>query len=86
MFSGRLARSVTPQSGTMTWMEPLHRLRSVLSWVASHRLASRPRGHLSCALRGGLSRYSRTRRLEAAHAVLVVIAYFEAQEKTDLPV
>lgn len=36
--------------------------------------------------RGGLSRYSRTQRLEAAHAVLVVTAYFEAQEETELPV
>ena len=36
--------------------------------------------------RGGLSRYSQTQRLEAAHAVLVVIAYFEAQETADLPV
>jgi hypothetical protein len=35
--------------------------------------------------RGGLSRYSQTQRLEAAHAVLVVTAYFEAQEEADLP-
>jgi hypothetical protein len=35
--------------------------------------------------RGGLSRYSRTQRLEAAHAVLVVTAYFEALEDTVLP-
>lgn len=35
--------------------------------------------------RGGLSRYSRTQRLEAAHAVLVVTAYFEALEETELP-
>jgi hypothetical protein len=35
--------------------------------------------------RGGLSRYSRTQRLEAAHAVLVVTAYLEALEKTELP-
>lgn len=36
--------------------------------------------------RGGLSRYSRTQRLEAAHAVLVVTAYLEALEETELPV
>ena len=36
--------------------------------------------------RGGLSRYSRTQRLEAAHAVLVVTAYFEALHETELPV
>jgi hypothetical protein len=35
--------------------------------------------------RGGLSRRSRTQRLEAAHAVLVVTAYFEALEETALP-
>jgi hypothetical protein len=31
-----------PAVGGNDLMEPLHRLRSVLSWVASHRLASRP--------------------------------------------
>lgn len=36
--------------------------------------------------RGGLSRYNRTQRLEAAHAVLVVTAYFEALQETELPV
>lgn len=36
--------------------------------------------------RGGLSRYNRTQRLEAAHAVLVVTAYLEALEETELPV
>lgn len=35
--------------------------------------------------RDGLSRYSRTQRLEAAHAVLVVTAYLEALEETELP-
>lgn len=35
--------------------------------------------------RGGLSRYSRTQRLEAAHAVLVVTAYLDALEETELP-
>lgn len=35
--------------------------------------------------RGGLSRYSRTQRLEAAHAVLVITAYLEALEKAELP-
>jgi hypothetical protein len=35
--------------------------------------------------RGGLSRYSRTQRLEAAHAVLVVTAYLDALEKAELP-
>ena len=37
------------------------------------------------ARRSGLSRYSRTQRLEAAHSVLVVAAYFEALADTDLP-
>ncbi|MFC0533768.1 NACHT domain-containing protein [Phytohabitans kaempferiae] len=36
--------------------------------------------------RGGLSRYGRTQRLEAAHAVLVVTAYFEALAEADLPI
>lgn len=36
--------------------------------------------------RSGLSRYSRTQRLEAAHAVLVVTAYCEALKETELPV
>ena len=36
--------------------------------------------------RGGLSRYSRTQRLEAAHAVVVVTAYLEALKETELPV
>jgi hypothetical protein len=35
--------------------------------------------------RSGLSRYSRTQRLEAAHAVVVVTAYLEALEETELP-
>lgn len=35
--------------------------------------------------RNGLSRYSRTQRLEAAHAILVIIAYFETLEEADLP-
>ena len=35
--------------------------------------------------RDGLSRYSRTQRLEGAHAVLVVTAYLEALEETELP-
>jgi hypothetical protein len=35
--------------------------------------------------RGSVSRYSRTQRLEAAHAVLVVTAYLEALEETQLP-
>ncbi|BCJ46360.1 hypothetical protein GCM10010168_59990 [Actinoplanes ianthinogenes] len=36
--------------------------------------------------RGGLSRHSRTRRLEAAHTVLVVAAFFEALAGADLPI
>lgn len=35
--------------------------------------------------RSGLSRYSRTQRLEAAHRVLVVVAFFEALDEVDLP-
>jgi hypothetical protein len=35
--------------------------------------------------RSGLSRFSRTQRIEAAHAVLVVTAYFEALAEADLP-
>ena len=35
--------------------------------------------------RSGLSRFDRTQRLAAAHAVLVVSAYFEALEQADLP-
>jgi hypothetical protein len=35
--------------------------------------------------RSGLSRYDRTHRLEAAHAVLAVTAFFEALEEADLP-
>jgi hypothetical protein len=35
--------------------------------------------------RSGLSRYSRTQWLEAAHAVVVVTAYLEALEETELP-
>jgi hypothetical protein len=35
--------------------------------------------------RSGLSRYDRTRRLEAAHAVLAVTAFFEALNEADLP-
>lgn len=36
--------------------------------------------------RSGLSRFDRTQRLAAAHAVVVVSAYFEALEACDLPV
>ncbi len=36
--------------------------------------------------RSGLSRYDRTQRLAAAHAVLVVSSYFEVLDRTDLPV
>ncbi|WP_328375832.1 hypothetical protein [Micromonospora zamorensis] len=35
--------------------------------------------------RSGLSRYGRTQRIEAAHSVLVVTAYFEALAASDLP-
>ncbi|MGN9911479.1 NACHT domain-containing protein [Phytohabitans sp. LJ34] len=35
--------------------------------------------------RSGLSRYGRTQRLEAAHAVIVVTAFFEALAEADLP-
>ena len=35
--------------------------------------------------RSGLSRYSRTQRLQAAHGVLVVTAYFEALAEANLP-
>ncbi|MCX4470862.1 hypothetical protein OOK41_11180 [Micromonospora sp. NBC_01655] len=35
--------------------------------------------------RSGLSRYGRTRRLEAAHAVIAVTAFFEALQECDLP-
>ena len=35
--------------------------------------------------RNGLSRYSRTQRLEAAHGVLVVSAFFDALAEADLP-
>ncbi|MFC7546210.1 NACHT domain-containing protein [Plantactinospora sp. GCM10030261] len=35
--------------------------------------------------RSGLSRYDRTRRLEAAHAVIAVTAYFEALAEVELP-
>ena len=35
--------------------------------------------------RNGLSRYDRTQRLAAAHAVLVVSSYFETLDRTDLP-
>jgi NACHT domain len=36
--------------------------------------------------RTGLSRFDRTQRLAAAHAVLVVSAYFESLERADLPI
>jgi hypothetical protein len=36
--------------------------------------------------RNGLSRYDRTQRLAAAHAVLVVASYFETLDQTDLPI
>ncbi|GAA4455373.1 NACHT domain-containing protein [Phytohabitans houttuyneae] len=36
--------------------------------------------------RSGLSRYGRTQRLEAAHAVIVVTAYFEALAEAELPI
>src|SRR6476660_2445724 len=35
--------------------------------------------------RTGLSRYDRTQRIEAAHAVIVIVAYFEALERAQLP-
>src|SRR5690349_7421739 len=34
----------------------------------------------------GLSRFSRTQRIEAAHAVVVIAAYFEAFSQIELPV
>lgn len=46
-----------------------------------HELAAR-----AADWRSGLSRFDRTQRLAAAHAVLVVSAYFEAVEQADLPV
>jgi hypothetical protein len=36
--------------------------------------------------RNGLSRYDRTQRLAAAHAVLVVSSYFETLDQTELPI
>jgi hypothetical protein len=36
--------------------------------------------------RSGLSRFDRSQRLAAAHAVLVIASYFEALEQADLPV
>ncbi|MEU4779938.1 hypothetical protein [Micromonospora sp. NPDC023633] len=36
--------------------------------------------------RSGLSRYGRTQRLEAAHAVIAVTAFFEALNEIDLPI
>jgi hypothetical protein len=36
--------------------------------------------------RSGLSRYDRTQRLAAAHAVLVVSSYFETLDRTELPI
>ncbi|XTZ18289.1 NACHT domain-containing protein [Micromonospora echinospora] len=38
-----------------------------------------------CEQRSGLSRYGRTQRLEAAHAVIAVTAFFEALDEADLP-
>ncbi|MEV4623853.1 hypothetical protein AB0J74_34735 [Asanoa sp. NPDC049573] len=35
--------------------------------------------------RRGLSRYDRTQRFEAAHTVIVVVAFFEALQEADLP-
>jgi hypothetical protein len=35
--------------------------------------------------RSGLSRYDRTQRLEAAHGILIIAAYFEALAEADLP-
>lgn len=37
------------------------------------------------AHRQGLSRFDRTQRIEAAHAIVVITAYFETLEVTDLP-
>ena len=36
--------------------------------------------------RSGLSRHTRTERIQAAHAVIVVVAFFEAVEQLKLPV
>jgi hypothetical protein len=36
--------------------------------------------------RNGLSRYDRTQRLAAAHAVLVISSYFETFDRTELPI
>lgn len=49
------------------------------------RLAGEALRHLAEG-RGGLSRYDRSQRLVAAHAVLVVSSYFEALDTPDLPV
>lgn len=46
-----------------------------------HGLANR-----AAEWRSGLSRFDRTQRLAAAHAVLVISAYFDALEQAELPV
>ncbi|MBE1591785.1 NACHT domain-containing protein [Nonomuraea angiospora] len=45
-----------------------------------HELVSNLRGKLS-----GLGRYTRTQRLEAAHAIIVLAAFLEAIDQVDLP-
>ena len=54
-FSEGLARIVTLRPGTMTWMDPPHRLRSVLLLGSSGSIGIRPMppGYLATWSRGG---------------------------------
>lgn len=63
-------------------------LPAILAWFDARDEFVKLSRRLISGLRerwSGLSRYSRTQRLEAAHAVIVVTAYFEALAEADLP-
>jgi hypothetical protein len=61
---------------------------TVLGWLASTSEFVKLSGDLVRYLserHSGLSRHSRTQRLEAAHAIIVVASYFESLSKADFP-
>lgn len=64
-------------------------LSELLGWFAARAEFVRIARELlsrGAAKRGGISRHSRTDRLHAAHAVIVVVAFFEALRDADLQI
>ncbi|MEV4759466.1 hypothetical protein AB0J86_30835 [Micromonospora sp. NPDC049559] len=76
LVGGAMLAAAGPVPGVLGWFDAKAELTRV-----SQELV---RG--AAERRNGLSRYGRTERLEAAHAVIVVVAFFDALDDVDLPV